>query len=272
MTATPLPSGHITFLFTDIAGSTRLWESFPEHMAAALEHHDAVLRSTIEGHGGYIFTTAGDQFCAAFQLPDDAFAAAVEAQRLVDGGGLPEGNAIRVRMGIHSGAAQLREGDYFGPNLSRVARLHALGHGGQILASGATVELVEHSLPAGMELRDLGWHNLRDLDDPEHVFQLTAPSLAGEFPPLVTPGARQSNLPARATRLVGRESDLERLDAAVMQHPMLTLVGPGGVGKTRLALAVAHALLPRFRDGAWFCDLRGVDEGGVVEEQVVAML
>jgi class 3 adenylate cyclase len=177
-----LPTGNVTFLFTDIEGSTRLWERNPEAMQVALIRHDALLRDAIERHGGYIFKTVGDAFCAAFASPEAAIEAAVEGQRCLQ----REIAQLRVRMAVHSGVAELRDGDYFGPALNRVARLLAAGHGGQTLLSRATAEHVRGRLPADVDLRLLGRHQLRDIVEWETIFDLKPPDLPAKFPPLNT--------------------------------------------------------------------------------------
>lgn len=187
---TELPAGVVTFVFTDIEGSTRLWEQYPQAMRAALACHDAILRLAIEAHDGVIFGTAGDAFYAAFSSAPAALAAALAAQRALCTQAWEEVGALRVRIALHSGAAELRDGDYFGPPLNRVARLLAAGHGGQTLLSLATQELVRDHLPPGVVLRDLGEHYLKDLTQPEQIFQLVAADLPADFLPLRTGGNR----------------------------------------------------------------------------------
>ena len=181
-----LPAGVVTFMFTDIESSTRLWEEYPQAMQAALACHDSILRQAIEAHGGIIFGTAGDAFYAAFGDAAAALAAALAAQRALYAQAWEEVGALRVRMALHSGAAELRDDDYFGPPLNRVARLLAAGHGGQILLSLTAQELVRGSMPPDLALRELGEHYLRDLIQPEQIFQLIAGDLPGDFPPLRT--------------------------------------------------------------------------------------
>ena len=195
-----LPVGTITFLFTDIEGSTQLWERHPDAMQVALKRHDEILRQVIETHGGHVFKTVGDAFCAAFTSAPEAIRAALACQRVLeteswDG----EIGVIRVRIGLHTGTAEIRNGDYFGPSLNRVARLEAAGHGGQILLSFATQELTRDDLPSGANLIDLGSHRLKDLLRPERIFQLNAFDLPTDFPPLRTLNLRLTNLPAQPT-------------------------------------------------------------------------
>src|SRR5215212_9418118 len=199
----PRPSGTVTFLFTDIEGSTRRWDAQPHAMKHALARHDAILRESIERHGGYVFKTVGDAFCAAFATPDAALRAAVDGQRAL----ADDGWGGAVRMALHTGVADERDGDYFGPPLNRVARLRDAGHGGQILLSAVTAGLVRGQVPDGVELRDLGVHRLRDLAEPERVYQAAMWGLPADFPPLRTEHDRRTNLPTPLTSLVGRERE-----------------------------------------------------------------
>jgi class 3 adenylate cyclase len=181
-----LPTGMVTFLFTDIEGSTRLWERYPEDMPAALERHDAIMSQSITDHAGVVFRTVGDAFCAAFGAPLPAICAALGAQRALHTEPWGAIGAMRVRMALHTSEVELREDGYFGPPLNRVARLMAAGHGGQTLICRVTQELVRDQLPAGVELHDLGEHYLRDLSQPEHIFLLVGDGMPCDFPPLKT--------------------------------------------------------------------------------------
>jgi class 3 adenylate cyclase len=181
-----LPTGMVTFLFTDIEGSTRLWERYPEDMPAALERHDSIMRQSIGDHAGVVFRTVGDAFFAAFSAAVPAVCAALEAQRALHAEPWGAIGAIRVRMALHTSEVELRDDGYFGPPLNRVARLMAAGHGGQTLICRLTQELVRNQLPAGVELRDLGEHYLRDLSQPEHIFLLVGDGMPCDFPPLKT--------------------------------------------------------------------------------------
>ncbi|HET6964549.1 MAG TPA: adenylate/guanylate cyclase domain-containing protein [Acidimicrobiales bacterium] len=241
------PSGTVTFLFTDIEGSTRLWETAPEAMRSALERHDEILGQAIGRHGGYVFSTGGDGFGAAFSRASDAVAAARAAQTQLGGEPWPEGAHISVRMGLDTGEAAERDGDYFGPALNRSARITAVAHGGQLLCSEVTAGLVRDRVP----LVDLDRHRLRDLSAPQRIFQVGP----GEFPALRSVDAFPGNLPLQLSSFVGRSNELERVAAALETSRVVTLTGVGGVGKTRLALQVAAEVLPRFRDGAWLCEL-----------------
>ncbi|MDP8922072.1 MAG: tetratricopeptide repeat protein [Chloroflexota bacterium] len=269
-----LPSGTVTFLFTDIEGSTALWERHSEAMRAALGRHDAVLRDAIEARRGYIFKTMGDAVCAAFATAPDALAAAVAAQHALQAECWGDLGRFPVRMALHTGAAEARGGDYFGPSLSRVTRLVATGHGGQILLSQPTYDLVRDDLPAGASLRDLGEHRLKDLIRPEHVFQLVCADLPSEFPPLRTLDLHPHNLPVQPTPLLGREREVAAARERLL-HPdvrLLTLTGPGGMGKTRLGLQVAADMVDHFGDGVFFVALAPISDIGLVAPTIAQTL
>ena len=267
----PLPTGTVTFLFTDIEGSTTRWEHQFDAMQAALARHDAILRGTIEAHGGHVFKTVGDAFYAVFASAPDALRAAIAAQQAVSAERWSADlGSLRVRMALHSGTPERRDGDYFGPPLNRVARLLSTGHGGQTLLSAATQELVRDQLPAGVELRDMGEHRLKDLIRPERVFQLLAPGLPTAFPPLKTLDYRPNNLPFQPTAFIGRERELEAVRGRLLQPDvrLLTLTGPGGTGKTRIALQVVVDLLDTFADGVWFVDLAPLNDPALVASTI----
>jgi predicted ATPase/class 3 adenylate cyclase len=255
---TAAPSGVVTFLFTDVEGSTRRWENDANAMRAALAAHDEVLRSAIEAHGGWLFKHTGDGVCAAFSSPRAAVDAAIAAQRKL---GLP------VRMGIATGEAELREGDYFGAVLNRAARVMAAGHGGQILLAESTAGLL-----SGVDLMDLGPRRLRDLPTPVQVFQVQAEGLRTDFPPLRALDASPGNLRPALTSFIGRESELDEVQAAVKAHRLVTLTGVGGVGKTRLALEVAARLVDEFPDGVWLFELAAVTDPAAIPDAVAAVL
>jgi predicted ATPase/class 3 adenylate cyclase len=255
-----LPTGTVTFLFTDLEGSTRLWEEHPDAMKDALARHDEILRDAIAAHDGHVVKTTGDGVHAAFTDAPEAVRAAIDAQREL--GATPWGvtGALEVRMGIHTGPGELRDGDYYGTALNRAARLMSAAHGGQILVSLAVEELVRDALPDRAELVDLGEHQLRDVARSEHVFQVAHPELRREFPELVTTASGRGNLPAPVTSFVGREDDIALVEELLETAPLVTVIGVGGVGKTRLALQVAARLASRFTGGAWFCDLAPVPD------------
>lgn len=261
-----LPTGTVTFLFTDIAGSTQRWEQHPRLMRANLAQHDAVLRAAIRQHSGAVVKGTGDGLIAAFAQAADGLEAALAGQRAIVAADWGAAGPLRVRMALHSGEAQLIDGDYFGPTLNRTARLLATGHGGQVLLSLAAAELLRDRLPANVQLRDLGAHQLKDLARPEQVFQAVAADLPADFPPLRTRDARLRILPTAPNPLIGREAELTAL-AALLGDPalrLLTLLGPGGTGKTRLAIAAADELVERFADGVCFVDLTPVRDSALV--------
>src|SRR5215210_9101731 len=269
------PTGTVTFLFTDIEGSSRMWEKSPQTMRSALARHEEILHSAIGAHRGYVFKTVGDAFCAAFPTAPEALEAALYAQRALFAEEWPkEVGQLRVRMALHTAAAEARGGDYFGPPLNRVARLLSAAQGGQVLFSVATQELVRDQLPTGVELRDLGKHRLKDLIRPEWIFQLIAQGLPAEFPPLRTLEGHPNNLPLQATPLVGREREvaevIQRLLAS--ETRLLTLAGPGGTGKTRLALQAAAELLEEFKDGTFFVSLAALTDPELVTSAIAAPL
>jgi predicted ATPase/class 3 adenylate cyclase len=249
------PTGTITFLFTDLEGSAHLWEQRPAAMERALAHHDTLVRDTLEAHGGYAFKTVGDAFHAAFTAPSDALAAAIAVQRRLAAELWETDQPLRARVALHCGTAQLRDGDYFGPTLNRVARLRDAGHGGQILLSAVTATLVRGQAPDGVELRDLGVYRLRDLAEPEQVYQAAVWGLPADFPPLRTAGVRGVGQPAALTSFIGREREVEEMTHLLASARLVTITGMGGSGKTRLALRVAAAVAGTFDNGVVFVDL-----------------
>lgn len=251
-----LPTGTVTFLFSDIEGSTRLLAGQPDRYGALLADHHRLLRGAFGEHGGREVGTEGDAFFVAFARASDALAAAVAAQRAL----ARDGSGVRVRIGVHTGEAALQDGDYVGLDVHRAARIAAAGHGGQVLVSGATHALVQDELPPDVGLRDLGEHRLKDLDRPEHLFQVVTGDLQAEFPPPASLSPGRARIPAPPTATVGRDADLARL-AALVREPgsrLVTVVGPGGVGKTRLAVELARAAGGAFADGAYLVPLAPV--------------
>jgi len=264
-----LPSGTVTFLFTDVEGSTRLWEQYPQAMKNASARHDEILRDAIAEFGGHIVKMTGDGAHAAFSDAPSALQAALDAQRAFSEHARDEIGSLRVRMGIHTGHADARDGDYFGSAVNRAARLMSVAHGGQIVVSLTTEELLRDG---DVELVDLGEHALRDLSRPERVFQVAHPGLEGEFPPLTSLDAFRGNLPVQVTSFVGRSDDVARILGVLDEAVLVTLTGTGGVGKTRLAVQVAAEVLPGFGDGAWFCELAAVDDGDAMAQVIAATL
>ncbi|MEO5953439.1 MAG: adenylate/guanylate cyclase domain-containing protein, partial [Chloroflexia bacterium] len=257
-----LPSGTITFLFTDIEGSTKRWEEQPAAMGIALAKHDILLRGIFEGCGGYVFKTIGDAFCVAFARATEAITASMESQRALYRQEWGVAGGIRVRMAIHTGMTEERDGDYFGPAVNRVARLLSAGHGGQILLSLTTEELVNGTLPAGARLEDMGEHSLKDLQRSEHIFQLHVEDLPANTTPLKTLNNRPHNLPLQNTAFIGREPQVQHLKVQLLRADvrLLTLTGLGGTGKTRLSLRIGADLIDDFTDGVFFVPLANEQE------------
>jgi predicted ATPase/class 3 adenylate cyclase len=268
-----LPAGTVTFLFTDIEGSTKRWEHLPQAMEVALIRHDAILRSAIENQNGRVFKTIGDAFCAAFADPAAALLAAVDAQRALAAEAWGEIGSIRARMALHSGAVEPRAGDYFGPPVNRVARILSTGYGEQVLVSTATATAGRDRLPPGASLLDLGAHRLKDLLQPEHIYQLVVPGLTAEFPPIKSLDRQPHNLPAQSTSLIGRHDEVAHVRELLTGGTRLvTLTGPGGTGKTRLALQAAADLIDAFADGAWFVGLSPLADPSLVVPAIAQVL
>jgi predicted ATPase/class 3 adenylate cyclase/DNA-binding CsgD family transcriptional regulator len=270
--AASLPSGVVTFLLSDVEGSTRLWEGDEELMRAAIARHYELLGAAIELHGGVrpIEQGEGDSVVGAFARPSDAVAAALDAQRAFAAEPWPEGQPLRIRIALHTGEAQLRGDDYYvGRAVIRCARLRGIAHGGQSVVSAATRDLVADRLPDGALLRDLGSHRLKDLGTPERVWQLCHPDLANEFPPLRSLNAFANNLPTQLTSFVGRDAELAELGQALAEARLVTLTGAGGSGKTRLALHAAAAVADRHGDGVWWVELAPVSSPEAVPYAVV---
>ncbi len=265
------PVGTVTFLFSDIEGSTKLWETYPELMSSSLARHDAILRQAIEKQGGHVFKTVGDAFCAAFSNPSDAAGAALASQREICAEKWPEQTPIKVRIALNTGDAETRDGDYFGPPLNRAARLLAAGHGGQILIAHSTQSLIKE-LPPGATLRDLKTHRLKDLAQAEQVFQLVHPEIPSEFPPIKSLSEKNNNFPRQLTSFIGREAQLDQLGTLLAKSRLLTIAGPGGSGKTRLSLQLAANSLEDFPDGAWLIELAPLSDPELVPQAVAKVL
>jgi class 3 adenylate cyclase len=263
-----LPTGTVTFLFTDIEGSTRLLQELGDRYAAVRDDHAAILRHAIQEGGGVEVNTEGDSFFAAFRSPAGAVRAAFTAQRGLAGHNWSPGPPVRVRMGLHTGDGTLGGDDYVGIDVHRAARIAGAAHGGQILLSDSIRALAEHALPEGASLRDLGQHRLKDIALPERLHELVIEGLPSDFPAPRTLDARPNNLPVQLTSFVGREQEIAEVRRLLDGTRLLTLSGPGGSGKSRLALQVAAELLPDFRDGAFFADLSSVADPALVPSVV----
>lgn len=269
--ARPIPSGTVAFLFTDVEGSTLRWERHRDAMGAAVKRHDELLRSAVVSHGGYVFKTIGDAVCAAFPTVSGAIGAALDAQRAIGAEDFSAVDGLKVRMAVHVGNAEERDGDYFGTAVNRVARLLDIGYGGQVLVSGAAADLAQDDLPQQTTLRDLGPHRLRDLTHPEQIYQLIAPDLQQKFFPLRSLEILPNNLPLQVTTFVGRQHDVEEIQQFLERTRLLTLVGTGGVGKTRLALQASADLLDRYPDGVWYVEFGPLVDGNLIPTTVASI-
>ncbi|RPJ38365.1 MAG: adenylate/guanylate cyclase domain-containing protein, partial [Chloroflexi bacterium] len=277
-----LPSGTVTFLFTDIEGSTPLWEKMPREMQVSVAQHHDILRCAIEGNGGRVFKVIGDAFQAAFRLPGEGLSAAIAAQRALGSAAWEGTGSIRVRMGLHTGPAEIDPipGPGGSPEyavshtLNRAARVMSAGHGGQILLSQEFKDLVERRLPEGVTLKDLGEHHLKGLSIPEHLYQVVAPDLPADFPPLPTSTQPPNNLPPELTSFIGREAEIaglkERFSNPALR--LLTFTGAGGTGKTRLALRLGRAILDTFPGGVWLVELAPLSDPALVVATVAQVL
>jgi predicted ATPase/class 3 adenylate cyclase len=268
-----LPSGTVTFLFTDIEGSTKLAQSHADKWESLRARHHAILKSAIESQNGYVFQIIGDAFCTAFHTAGDALRAAAQAQ--IDLHSENWGDApVKVRMGIHTGKAEIQEnGEYHGYlAMSHIQRLMSAGHGGQVLVSSATQELLLEDLPEDVSLRNLGERRLKDLNRPEHIYQLVIANLPVEFPPLKTLDAYRHNLPVQLTSFIGREKEMAEIKRSILTHRLVTLTGVGGTGKTRLALQVAAELLDQFPDGTWFVELASITDPELIPQSILSTI
>ena len=265
-----LPGGTVTFLLTDVEGSTRRWELEPVAMRSAIAHHDSVLAQAVAAAGGTLIKSRGegDSAFAVFGRATDAVTAAAHAQREL----AAAASGLSVRMALHTGEAELRDGDYFGTAVNRCARLRAIANGGQVLLSRPTHDVVRDELPAGLRLLDLGEHRLRDLAHPERVFQLEGPGLASAFPPLRSLGSFPTNLPVQLSSFVGRTRDIEEVTRLLDRSRLVTLSGAAGCGKTRLAIQVAAERVDDYPDGAWLVELAAVSDPALVDLAVATTL
>ena len=267
-----LPSGTITFLFTDIEGSTRLIQELPEHYEALFAAHDELVRRAIEQAGGTEVRTEGDSFFVVFTSASDAVHAAVDVQRSLSAHPWPDGHRIHVRMGLHTGEGTVTGSDYVGLDVHRAARIADAGHGGQVLLSDVTKSLAEPALTKGVTTRDLGNHTLKDLATPEHLYQLVIPDHPADFPALRSEVDTRHNLPVRPTSFVGRRREMEEVENLLQSSSLVTLTGIGGGGKTRLGLELAEELVDGYRDGVWFVDLAPIADPAVVRREVADAL
>ncbi|MFN8526657.1 MAG: LuxR C-terminal-related transcriptional regulator [Chloroflexota bacterium] len=265
-----LPTGTVTFLFTDIEGSTRLVDAQPEAYRVALTRHDQILRAAIELHAGVIFSRQGDGLCAAFSTPSDALRAAIRAQLDLEGEPWHRSTRVRARMALHTGEAQLQDDEYFGVALHRCARLTDSAHGGQIVLSAVSAGLVRDQLPSTVTIRDLGEHRLRGLSQPERVYQATCPGLVSSFPALRAPIDVPTNLPKPTTEFIGRERELVDARALLLRSDsrIVSLTGPGGTGKTRFALKLSSDLTGEFPDGLFFIPLAPIADPRLVPSTI----
>lgn len=266
-----LPSGTITFLFSDIEGSTRLWEEHPHEMGAAIARHDTIMQQAITGHNGHVVKQRGDGFHAAFASATDAVDAAVAAQQNLQAEDWDEAiGALRVRISLHTSTAEPRQGDYYGPQLNRAARLESIAHGGQVLVSSATRELIRDELPKGVWLIDLDQHRLKDLSRSERVYQLVGLGMQADFPPLRSLEGRQHNLPIMGTSFIGRAEEISEILELFRGRGcrLLTLVGPGGIGKTRLVLMAAAESIDEFPHGVWLVELAAISEPEILPDHI----
>ena len=266
-----IPTGTVTFLFTDIEGSTKLARQHREKWERLRERHHTILRSGVEAHNGYVFQIIGDAFCVAFHTAGDALRAAAKSQidlHTENWGEAP----IKVRMGIHTGKAEIQEnGEYHGYlAMSRIQRLMSAGHGGQVLISSPTQELLLEDLPDDVSLRDLGERRLKDLIRPEHIYQLVSANLPIDFPALKTLDTYRHNLPTQLTSFIGREEEMEQIAQTIRDHRLVTLTGSGGAGKTRLSLQVAADLVEQFADGVWFVELAPASDPELIPKTILS--
>jgi predicted ATPase/class 3 adenylate cyclase len=263
----------LTFAFTDLVGSTRLWERAPEAARQAIARHFAIIQAVVEAHHGTVFKTVGDASYCVFEGAPDAVRAAIAIQRRFDSESWPEeaGN-LRIRIGIHSGEAISEQGDYFGPTLNRVSRLMSAGHGGQILVSASTAQIITNQLCGECDLRDLGSHRLKDLAEPQAIFQVLAEQLPADFPPIVSLDARPNNLPSQISAFIGRDAELQQLQELLQRERLVTICGSAGIGKTRLALQSAAESIGKYKDGSWLVRLADIADEKLVPQIIASTL
>ena len=267
-----LPSGTVTFLFTDIEGSTRLLQQLGKKFATLLAEQQQLLREACETHNGSVVGTPGDSFFVAFPRAMDAVNAVVQSQHALNAHMWANGVKVRVRMGLHTGEAQISSSDYVGIDVHRAARIAAAAHGGQVLLSQTTYDLVESELPDGVTLRDLGEHRLKDLRRPKHLYQLVIAGLPSDFPPLKSLNVSPNNLPIQITSFIGRSREIGEVKQLLLNGRLLTLTGPGGSGKTRLALQVAADMIEHFHNGVFFVALAPITDPGLVTSTIAQPL
>ena len=266
------PSGTVTFLFTDIEGSTKLAQEHPDRWESLRERHHAILQAAMDAHNGYVFQIIGDAFCVAFHTPRDGVNAAREVQRQLQNENWGK-TPIKVRIGIHTGEAERRENDYRGYlTMAKVQRVMSVAYGGQILLSNASAELIHNALPDGIALRDMKAHRLKGLPDPEHLWQVVGPDLQQEFPALQSLSEIPNNLPVQLTTFIGREKEVDQIKNQLEKNRLVTLTGSGGTGKTRLSLQVAAELLDHFKDGIWLIELAPIIDPDLVPNTVASVL
>jgi predicted ATPase/class 3 adenylate cyclase len=267
-----LPAGTVTFFFSDIEGSTRLIQQLGDRYPEVLLAHHTIQREALAANGGYELRTEGDSFFIVFESALEACAGAAAVQKRLQEHAWPDGGQVRVRIGLHTGEATLVGNEYLGLDVHRAARVASAGHGGQVLVSETTRALVDHALPPGLTLKDLGTHRLKDLARPERLFQLTIEGLPSEFPPLKTLEATPNNLPTQLTSFVGRDDQVREAKQLLARSRLLTLTGPGGTGKTRLSLEIAAAVLDQFADGVYFVPLSAVHDPELVASAIAQAL
>ena len=264
-----LPSGTVTFLFTDIEGSTKLWEKYPEKMKSALAKHDSILKDAVESNKGHIIKTTGDGIHAVFSTVIDAIKASIESQHNL--ANQTNNPSIKIRIGIHTGEAELRDGDYYGGTLNRAARIMSIGHGGQILISETTLQIAREHLPEDVSVLDLGQHQLKGLSNAEQIYQISKPELQQEFPALKSQTQARNNIPTQLTSFVGRENELAEAKSRLEGARFLTLIGPGGTGKTRLSIQLGSQLVSEFKDGVWLVEFAPIADPSLVTQTIASI-